>query len=204
MATTLTPEAPAAPASKNPFGKLTPGERQKLSLLALNFLVLGVGSAIYLFYQSLGTMEDEIERYRQALEAMAEAAPKLAEAKAASAASADDGASRFSPEVLAKNELKLTSFVASHATAADIKIENYDEDSSVLSSNKETGASLTEKIVKVEVREAEFDKVLAFLERIETSREPVVVKVISLRAKDAKARNNIVRANLQISTYVQK
>jgi hypothetical protein len=149
-------------------------------------------------------MEDEIERYRQALEAMAEAAPKLAEAKAASAASADDGASRFSPEVLAKNELKLTSFVASHATAADIKIENYDEDSSVLSSNKETGASLTEKIVKVEVREAEFDKVLAFLERIETSREPVVVKVISLRAKDAKARNNIVRANLQISTYVQK
>lgn len=204
MATTLTPDAPEAPASKNPLGKLTPGERQKLTLLALNFLVLGVGSAIYLFYQSLGTMEDEIERYRQALEAMAEAAPKLAEAKAASAASADDGASRFSPEVLAKNELKLTSFVASHATAADIKIENYDEDSSVLSSNKETGASLTEKIVKVEVREAEFDKVLAFLERIETSREPVVVKVISLRAKDVKARNNIVRANLQISTYVQK
>ena len=50
----------------------------------------------------------------------------------------------------------------------------------------------------------EFDKLLNFLERIETSREPVVIKVISLRAKDTKKRDGLVRANLQISTYVQK
>jgi hypothetical protein len=186
------------------LSKLSAGERQKLMLLVLNFLVLGMGSAIYMFYQSLGAMEEEIERYRQAIEAMAEVAPKLAEAKAAAAQGAEDSASRFTPEILSKNDLKLTSFVASHATAADIKIENYDEDSIILSNNKDTGASLVEKIVKVEVREVEFDKLLNFLERIETSREPVVIKVISLRAKDTKKRDGLVRASLQISTYVQK
>jgi hypothetical protein len=203
MATTLTPPAPDE-AKKSALGKMTPGERQKLMLLAINFVVLGLLGGLYMFYQSLDSMEQETEKYRLALEAMAQAAPKLAEAKAAEDTSGDERANRFSPDVLAKNDLKLTSFVASHATAADIKIENYDEDSIVLSSNKDTGAALTEKIVKIEVREVEFDKLLTFLERIEMSREPVVIKVISLRAKDTKTRDNIVRANLQISTYVQK
>jgi type II secretory pathway component PulM len=200
---TPTPEATTKPPG-GPLSKLSDGERQKLMLLGANLLILGLALGIYFFNQSLKKTDAEIQRYRQTLDALAQAAPKVAEAKAKEEATPDAAANRFATEVLTKNDLRLASFVSSHATAADIKIDSYDEDTVILSSNKETGASITERIIKLTINEAEFDKLLNLLERIETSPEPVVVKLISVRAKNAKNNTGSVRAVVHVSTYVQK
>ena len=52
------------------------------------------------------------------------------------------------------------------------------------------------------IREAEMEKLLKLLDRVEKSKEPVIIKRINLR--DVRNKKGMVRANITISTYTMK
>ena len=187
----------------NALAKLTDRERKLLILMACTMSFLLVSLGLYLFKQSQDKTRAEIMQYERALDALQEYGPrylaKLQEEEQGLKTKEDQ---KFSPEKLKKNTVRLTSSVASHASAVDIKVDNYDEDQLNLTTAKDGGPIITENQVKVDIRLAEMDKLIKLLDRIEKSNEPIVVKRISLR--DIPRDPGKVRANLVISTYVQK
>lgn len=197
------PSPKGAEEKKNPLQNLSEREQRLLSLMAVNFCILAIAGGVYMFRQSQQKTRAEIEQYEKALDALQEFGPAyLAQQSQAASGEADEDARRFSAERLKKNNLKLTSFVATHASAVDLKVDNYDEDQLPLSTNKDGGPIITENQVKVDIKSAEMDKVVQLLDRIEESREPVIIKRINLR--DIAREPGKVRANLVISTFVQK
>ena len=95
-----------------------------------------------------------------------EVAPVYLQKKQASS----EGGARFSTEVLTSNNIKLTSFVATHAAAVEMKIDNYDEKELPLS-DKKGGPIIIEYTVRANVRSTEMTKLLQLLDRIEKSKE---------------------------------
>ena len=193
---------PLEESGENFWTKMTERERRLVLLMVGNFVLLGIALGVYLFHQSQTETEAEIEQYADTLDAVREFGPLYLRRKQAEESGGDEDAKRFTGELLSKNDLALTSFVATQASAVDIKIDNYDEDSLPLSSNKDSGPVITEKQLRIDIREADLEKLMRMLERIEKTREPVVIKRINLR--EVRNKPGQVRANITISTYVQK
>ena len=197
----------SSPAADEPQGSTsfwesrTDSERRWIILLGINFAVLAVFGGIYLFTQSLDETRREIAQYESALDALTEAGPQYLEAKRQEA-SKDTNANRFTPEILSKNRLQLTSFVATIAKSVDLKVDNYDEDQQPLKLDGRENLIVTENTVRVDIREADFTKLLQLLEKIEKSTEPVVIKRINIR--DVRNKTGMVRADIVIATYTQK
>jgi uncharacterized coiled-coil protein SlyX len=189
--------------AKQAWENLTDRERKLVTLMVCNFLFLGLAGSIYFFNKSLAETEDEIARYEKTLDALTEYGPRYLERQAREEGGAkDEDERRFTAELLKKNKLQLTSFVATQASAVDIKVDNYDEDSLKLSTKDSSGPIITEQQLRVDIREAEMEKMLKLLDRIEKSKEPVVIKRINLR--DVRNKKGFVRANITISTYTMK
>jgi len=185
----------------NFWTNMTERERRLVLGLLANFVVLGSFLGVYSLQQALTGIEDEIAGYKKALTTMAQFGPDYIARK--NAEKVDDGnASKFTEEVMKDNDLKLTSFVAEHASAVDLKIDNYDEDVSPKSAGKDGEPIIDELALRVNVRQAEVKKVLQLLDRIESSPEPVVIKRINMR--DIRNKEGFVRADLTVSTFVQK
>lgn len=187
---------------QGPFASLSDREKKLVLLMLVNFCILIVAGGVYFFKQSQDSTRKEIEQYRSTLEALQEYGPAYIKQQSAGDGPADLDAQRFSAETLKKNKLKLTSFVATHASAVDLKVDNYDEDQLPLSAGKDDGPIITENLIKVDIKEGDMDKVILLLDRIEKSKEPVIIKRINLR--NLSRSPGKVRANLVISTYVQK
>lgn len=192
----------AEPAESNHFwtNLSTREQRLLLGMLCL-FAFFGVVLSVYSFQTSLDKTQAEIDKYEEALKTMAQLGPKYLEDKALKASGGGANKSKFTPEVMLKNNVKLTSFVAEHASAVDLKVDNYDEDSIPLSSGKD-GPIINENILRFNLRRADLKKLLALLDRIDKSAEPVVIKKIDLR--EIRKKKGLVRANISVSTFVQK
>ncbi len=184
------------------LASLSDREKKLVGLMLVNFLILAVAGGVYFFNKSQESTQKEIEQYQSTLDALQEFGPVYIKQQNASEGAVDLDAQRFSAETLRKNKLKLTSFVATHASAVDLKVDNYDEDQLPLSTGKDDGPIITENLIKVDIKQGEMDKVILLLDRIEKSKEPVIIKRINLRNLSRKP--GMVRANIVISTYVQK
>ncbi len=190
-------------ATSGALSNLSEREKKLVVLMLINFCVLTIAGAIYFFTQSQDSTRKEITQYEKTLEALQEFGPVYISQQAQENGTSDADAQRFSADVLKNNRLKLTSFVATHASAVDIKIDNYDEDELPLSAgNKDGGPIITENQIKIDIKEGEMDKVILLLDRIEQSKEPVIIKRINLR--ELRRKPGMVRANLVISTFIQK
>ena len=182
---------------------LKDSERKGLIGLGVWFGLLIPAVAVYFFQQSLADTEDEIARYKDALTTMAQYGPEYMQAKrdaelAKKGKTGGEG-EKFSREVMLKNDLALTSFVADHASAVDIKIDNYDENVIPKSGGKDGGPIITEKELRIEIRKAKVSKIMQLLDRIDKSKEPVVIKRINLR--DVRKNPGNARVTISVSTY---
>lgn len=164
-----------------------------LPVIALTFVGL-------FFNNSLSTVRQQIDDHEQMLKLVGDVAPKYQKSQKEGT---DKQAGKFSNEALEKNDVKLTSFVATHATAVGVQVDSYDENERPLGSeNDEESSSLTKLRVTVKIREADHEKLMKLLERIETANEPVVIERITMTQK--RRDPGKVRATLIVTTYKRK
>ncbi len=183
------------------WAQRTPSERRYFALMLITFASLGLFVGVMAFRGSMEEIQKEADDYRSALDYLALAGPDYVAQKASR--SAKKSHKKVDDETLASNAIKLTSFVAEHAAAAQITVTSYDEDSLPFggSGKKDDGPIIIEKQLRVEIRDAEMSKLLELLDRIEKSPEPVFVKRLDIR--DQKKPGE-VRAVVTVSTFIKK
>ncbi len=168
-----------------------------LPLVLLTFIGL-------VFNNSLNATRTEIDEKKELLDKLAKIAPDYNKNQ-------EDGAeqqqAKFSPEAIENNNVKLTSFVATHATAVGIQVDSYDESERPISSSGgeaegDGESSLYRADVTVEIRGATTDKLLKLLERIETADKPVVLERVTLTNQRRNAGE--VRATIIVATFKRK
>ena len=164
-----------------------------LPVIALTFVGL-------FFNNSLSSVRQQIDEHEQMLELIGDVAPEYQKSQKKGG---EKTSGKFSNEALEKNDVKLTSFVATHATAVGVQVDSYDENERPLGSdNDEESSSLTKLRVTVKIREADHEKLMKLLERIETANEPVVIERITMTQK--RRDPGKVRATLIVTTYKRK
>ena len=181
---------------------LSDRERKLLTAMLIVLPLMAMTLVIGVFYNSLTDIEESTQSFQQSLDLVAMAGPTYVE-KTQKDRGQTGIRSKFTDEVMTKNELKLTSFVATHAAAVNINVSSYDETKIPIGSkDSKDGPIITERKLKVDIREAQFERLLKLLERIEGSDKPVVIKRIDLRGKSRTPGE--VRARIEVSTYVKK
>lgn len=164
-----------------------------LPVIALTFVGL-------FFNNSLSSVHQEIDEHEQMLKLLGDVAPEYRKTQKKSG---NKTTGKFSNEALEQNDVKLTSFVATHATAVGVQVDSYDENERPLGSESdEESSSLTKLRVTVKIREADHEKLMKLLERIETAGEPVVIERITMTQK--RRDPGKVRATLIVTTYKRK
>ncbi len=182
------------------YAGLTDREQKLVVAMAVVLPLVVVALVIGVFNRSLSEIESQSQSYENALELVSAGGAEFA--KKQNAQDEDSGlAAQFTDEVLDDNQVKLTSFIASKATAAGVSVSSYDSEEHPIgsSSGSKSGPIIVERRVKVDIRDARHDDILKFLEQIESSGEPVVIKRVDLRGK---ARSpGEVRARVEVSTF---
>jgi hypothetical protein len=172
-------------------------------LLMLFPVIIGVALMAILgikYSQSIDAIEAETQRHRAALDYLSQEVPAYLERQ--SGVKVARSHKEMTEEQLKTNDIKLTSFVAEHASKAEITITSYDEDEMPFGgSAKGEGPIITERQLRIEIREAEMAKLLDLLDRIEKSDQPVFIKRLDIR--DVRAKGS-VRAIVTVSTFIQK
>ncbi|MFW5968378.1 MAG: hypothetical protein ACOCV2_12710 [Persicimonas sp.] len=174
---------------------------QKLLLVMMVVLPLVfVALVLGIFKRSLDDIEAQTRQHHNSLELLAEGAKDYAERQS----DRDSGglADKFTEEALQDNDVKLRSLVASKANAADVNVSSYGTDEQPLGSGDDSGPTLVEEIVDIEIRNAEHEKLLDFFEEIESSEQPVVLKRVDIRSKPNQAGE--VRARVEVSTFERR
>ena len=165
------------------------------------FACLIVFAIVMTFQSSMEEISKDTENYKQALDLLAVAGPEFIESKSGSTSTQSH--KKLDEELLAKNTIKLTSFVAEHAAATDITISSYDEDELPFGgSGKDDGPIIVERQLRIEIRDADFDKLVTLLDRIEKSTDPVFIKRLDIRKQRKKLGR--VRAVVTVSTFEKK
>jgi len=184
------------------FEALSPREKKMLVAMAIIMPILVMIVISGLFSRSLGSIEDQTHEYQNSLDLLAVAGPIYLKNQAPT--DQDTLAALFTEEVLADNPVKLTGFMAARATEAGVSPNSYDTEEIPLGSASadKSQPMLFENKVRVDIRATQIDDLLKFLEVIETSGEPVVIKRIDLRG-NARVPGE-VRARVEVSTFVKK
>lgn len=181
---------------------LSPREKRLLLIMGIIMPVLVMAVIIGLFNRSLTKVQDQTRAYQKSLDLLAATASYYRESQV----SQDDGGipALFTEEVLTKNPVKLTGFLAARASEAGVSPSSYDtEDIPLGSSSANKGQPIvTEKKISIDIRDTQVDDLLKFLRVIETSGEPVVIKRIDLRG-NARTPGQ-VRARVEVSTYIKQ
>ncbi|MFU8805579.1 MAG: hypothetical protein ACNA8W_17330 [Bradymonadaceae bacterium] len=203
---TPTPPAAGEKGLRAALGKLSAREQKLVMAMLGVFVILSLAVVIGLFQRSLHELEEDTQNLQLALSTLSLAGPAYV-ARTTDSGEVDPRVARFSDEILSNNDLKLTSFVATHAAATNINVNSYDEDQIPLGSKTKGGKAddgpvIVERQVRVDIREAQMDNLLKLLERIENSPEPVIVKRLDVRAQ--RGREGQVRAMFIVSTYIRR
>lgn len=162
------------------------------------FSVIGI-----LVNNSVEAVRTEIDEKEKLLKTIGDVAPKYQQDQKKKGQ--DKQAQRFAPKKIENNDVKLTSFVATHATAVGVQVDSYDESDRPIGgsdSDESEGSSLYKVRVRAEIREAEFSKFLKLMERIEQTNDPVIIERITLTEK--RRDPGKVRATLYVTTFKKK
>ena len=189
---------------KAKYDELSEREQMLIKLMLGVFAALALFVVVALAQQAVMDLEEQTMQYESALSLLASQGPEYATAQAVG--DDDDGevtrADLFTDEVLRDNQVQLTSYVASHASAVDVSVSSYDVDEQPLGSSRrgdeESGPMIEERQLRADIRNADMDKLIELLHRIEESREPVVIKRIDVRSVRDEGK---VRALLIVSTF---
>lgn len=184
------------------FSELSDREKKMVIAMAVILPLLAMVLVIGVFSRSLTDIEDQTRSYQQSLDLVAAAGPTYL--KSQQSADKDGMADIFTEEVLEDNPVKLTGFIAARANEAGVNPSSYDTEDIPIGSKSgdKSGPIIVEKKVKVDIRQVQIDNFLKFLEAIETSGEPVVIKRIDLRGR-ARTPGD-VRARVEVSTFVKR
>jgi len=176
-------------------------DRKLLMLFPLIFVLVAIAIGAIFYSRSIDRIEQQAASHRAALDYLAQSAPEFLEKQ--SRAQSAKSHKKMDDEVLKTNDIKLTSFVAEHAAAAQITITSYDEDEMPFGGTGKSSAGpiITERQLRIEIREAEMNKLLDLLDRIEKSTEPVFIKRLDIR--DVRKKGD-VRAIVTVSTFIRK
>jgi hypothetical protein len=186
---------------KAALDNLSQRERMLLKVMVGVFAFLALAVVIGLSQRSIGELRAETATYESALQLLATAGPNYIEAQGGQAE--DPRLVKFTDEVLDEARVQLTSFVATQASAAGISVSSYDEDQHTLGSARpEEGMPIIiERQLRIDIREAQMDRLIDMLHRIEESGEPVVIKRIDIRALRDEGS---VRVRLFVSTFQRR
>ena len=200
MSDKMTEEQDAPGGLKGQLANLSPRELMLLKAMFGVFAVLGVAVIIGLAQRSVAQLEAETALYEGALSLLATAGPEYAAAQSGDAG--DPRVERFSDQDLDEGRVQLTSFVATHAAATNISVSSYDEDQNPLGSRQDSGGPvITERLLRVDIRDAQMEPLIEMLHRIEESSEPVIIKRVDIRALRNEGQ---VRARIFISTFQRR
>lgn len=201
MSQKMNEEAAAKGGLKAALANLSERERRMLQVMVAVLAVLIMVVVIGLARRSVAELEAQTRQYQGALSLLATEGPVYAASQGL--AQIDPRLERFSDEVLDGPPVQLTSFVATHAAATGINVSSYDEDQTPLGtgSSDNSGPMIIERILRVEIRQAKMNSLLELMDRIEESREPVVIKRIDIRALRDEGE---VRGRLFISTFERR
>lgn len=173
-------------------------EQRLIQIAGVVLPLVGLAFVTILHNQSLETVRSDIETYEETLDLLGDIAPTYRKQKKSEQNNKSDD---FSREALETNDIKLTSFVATHATAVGIQVDSYNESERRIGGgdDEDEGSPLHKLSVDVEIRQAPIDKVLKLLERIEKASEPVVIERFSLTKK--KGDTGKVRVDIVVTTF---
>lgn len=185
--------------AKSVLDNLNERERMLLKAMLGVFVLLGLFVIVGLAQRSVSELEMETAQYQTALDLLAAEGPAFLAAQQGTDEDEMTRADLFTEEVLQDNQVQLTSYVASHASAVNVSVSSYDVDEQPLGSRgDDSGPLIEERQLRVDIRNAEMDKFIELLHRIEESREPVVIKRIDVRSVRDEGK---VRALLVVSTF---
>ena len=185
--------------AKSVLDNLNERERMLLKAMLGVFVLLGLFVIVGLAQRSVSELEVETAQYQTALDLLAAEGPAFLAAQQGTDEDEMTRADLFTEEVLQDNQVQLTSYVASHASAVNVSVSSYDVDEQPLGSRgDDSGPLIEERQLRVDIRNAEMDKFIELLHRIEESREPVVIKRIDVRSVRDEGK---VRALLVVSTF---
>ncbi len=184
------------------LNNLNQRERVLLAAMAVIGVLIVVMVLVTMARQSVADVEEQTRQHQTALTALIEYGPEYVGAQAPES---DGGqASRvdlFTEDVLENNEVQLTSYVASHASAVDVSVSSYDVDESPIGSSgdsEDDGPMIEERRLRIDIRNAEMDRLVELLHRLEESREPVVISRVDIRSVRDEGQ---VRALVVVSTF---
>ncbi len=201
----MEPNAQSGPKSrlKEQLDNLTEREQMLLKVMLGVFALLALSVVIFLAQQATVELEERTARYQTALDLIATEGPSFVEQEVDD----DDGdfthADLFTDEVLQDNPVQLRGEVAAHAEAVGVSVSSYDTDEQPLGGNgfgddDNGGPLVIERQLQIDVRNAEMDRLVEMLHRIEESRDPMVITRIDMRSvRD----DGHVRALVSVATY---
>lgn len=184
------------------LSNLSAREQMMLKAMLGVFVALALVVVVGLSQRAVSDLEAETALYQGALTLLATAGPAYLEAQEAGV-DLDPRLERFSDEALDQGRLQLTSFVATHAAAANVQVGSYDEEQNPLRSGRgeDSGPRITERQLRIDVRSASMDNLLDMLQRIEDSGEAVIIKRFNIQAlRD----DGDVRARIYVSTFERR
>lgn len=176
-------------------------EQMLLKVAGVVVVVMALILITLLFNRSLTSVEQEIDQYEEALDAISEVAPKV---RAQTDQGASPRASQFSPEAIETNDVKLTSFVATNASRVGVSVDSYDEDSRPIGSGSddESGTTMSKVQLNVEINSVSFPKLMQLLEQLEIASEPVVIERVRMTRRSRS--QGTVRATIVVTTFKKK
>lgn len=182
------------------YDNLTDREQTLVKWMAVIVPTMGLVFFGIAVDRSLTSIEQKIREDEQVLDLLERVAPQYRRKRA----SHDPGryAEKFATEKVENNDVKLTSFVATHATATGVNVDSYDENDRPLESSSEDESTLMKRQVTVEINDVQMNKLTDLLERLEVADKPVFVE----RTKIIRQRNaeGSVRATLVVTTFKRK
>lgn len=184
---------------KAAFDDLSQREQNLVKLMLSIFAVLGVVLVVGLTQRSLADLEQRTDQQRAILDLIASEGPAYAEAQSGGGEDPQTKADLFTEEVMNDNPVQFHSFVDTHAAAVGLSVSSYGSDEQPLGSgNTDEGPMIVERQMRVDLRDAEMDRLIEFLHRVEESSEPVIIKRIDVRSVQEEGQ---VRALVVMSTF---
>lgn len=180
------------------FARLSPRERKLLVLWIVAMIVIGGFLLSTTVLSRLDDMETRIAENQEALELIGKKQGQYLESKG--------GAGNSFESRLARNDLRLTTYLDKQATRFDVKISNFKDGETPVGGKKGTKATagLVEEWVAVDIDQVEYDKVTRFIDALQASPELIVIKRIEITRPRRGASQDKVDAKLTVSTYKKK
>jgi type II secretory pathway component PulM len=179
------------------YSDLTNREQTLLKVGAVIVPLMVVTFVGILVNRSFDSVEENIARYEKVIDLVNQVAPDIRQRQSSS--TGNSFTAKFSSEAIENNEVGMTSFVSTHAAAAGVKVDSYNENKQPKDTGDDSESSLIKVELDVQINEVELSKLLQLLERIETSNKPVFVERIKTTRR--RREKGQVRVNLVVTTY---